>query len=987
MKNTNLNGSVFSVSFFEKLADPILNFILLLMFITIQASGFSQTTSIGETINSYAKVRSIKCASKGELTVANIGDFKVGQKVLLIQAKGASIDESNTEKFGEILELNGAGLYEINQIKEIDGRTIILEKSINGNFNPSGALQLVSIPEYFVANITSTLTAPQWDGETGGVIIFFAEHVILNADIDASGLGMRGAERPEIGVAAKFASFYAPKGSGAAGIKGEGIADPISKKENGKGALANGGGGGNSFNAGGGGGANIGAGGIGGVAPKQPLTTRGLGGRSLEKAYDNKRIFFGGGGGSGHQNNAQGGRGGFGGGMVIIKTKSLSGNKHKISANGIPGEDAEDNDGAGGGGAAGTILIEATGMNGPLTIEAIGGQGGDNPADHGTGGGGGGGLIFTNATFPKSIEMNTMAGPSGSFRGDVKEATNGQIGKITTGLYLNFAKNHNVEICNNGLDDDCDGDIDCFDSECANAISCRDFDKDGIADKDDLDDDNDGIPDSLEGTDCFEASLNFELYDYVIDPNSTLKKMFLDPSQLGVVDEFVKDNSAGILKDNPQEYTIDYSGFLNIEQAADYTFYMTADAGSQLKINGYEVLIQKNADNCGQCQGAVFLEKGYAKIELLNQVRKANACLRLEYEHKEMERQEIPFSKFSGQLCDPDHDGLQSSLDIDSDGDGIPDNVEAQALNEYKAPTGADIDNDGLLDVYDPDCSPCEANGTSLFPVNTDEIDQPDYLDLDSDNDGTTDSIEAWDENKDGKADANPLHQDNDKDGLDDGYDKDYARRSEFDSSNEIRFSNFPNKNRKGEPNWRDASIAKSVEVLFFNAIPNDDQVVLEWINDTELNSDYFLIEKSLDNHTWENFAVEKAQASTYSLSYYTLIDEDPFPGINHYRLTQFDLDGRSTKSVKALASVSKTADYVIYPNPARDFIKIRGIEEANGNAKTEIHLYDIRGKQIPIEIDHSGSEVSITFSNSIQSGNYLLRVNEQSFIVQIFPF
>ena len=51
------------------------------------------------------------------------------------------------------------------------------------------------------------------------------------------------------------------------------------------------------------------------------------------------------------------------------------------------------------------------------------------------------------------------------------------------------------EICNNGIDDDGDGDIDCVDGDCPS------FDVDGdlICDYTDLDNDNDGIPDSEEG--------------------------------------------------------------------------------------------------------------------------------------------------------------------------------------------------------------------------------------------------------------------------------------------------------------------------------------------------------------------------------------------------------------------------------------------------------------------------------------------------------
>ncbi|OEK06498.1 LamG-like jellyroll fold domain-containing protein [Roseivirga misakiensis] len=85
-------------------------------------------------------------------------------------------------------------------------------------------------------------------------------------------------------------------------------------------------------------------------------------------------------------------------------------------------------------------------------------------------------------------------------------------------------------------------------------------------------------------------------------------------------------------------------------------------------------------------------------------------------------------------VCDPDGDGISSQLDLDSDNDGIPDNIEAQTTLGYVAPgVFADANFDGVNDVY--------AGG---LPVeNTDGTDEPDYLDLDSDNDGIFDIAES----------------------------------------------------------------------------------------------------------------------------------------------------------------------------------------------------------------------------------------------------
>tara|TARA_B100000787_G_scaffold168729_1_gene158115 strand:+ start:1775 stop:4975 length:3201 start_codon:yes stop_codon:yes gene_type:complete len=96
---------------------------------------------------------------------------------------------------------------------------------------------------------------------------------------------------------------------------------------------------------------------------------------------------------------------------------------------------------------------------------------------------------------------------------------------------------------------------------------------------------------------------------------------------------------------------------------------------------------------------------------------------------------------------DTDGDNIPNHLDLDSDNDGIPDNVEAQSTLGYIAPnadTAATYaTNNGLNSAY---------TGTGgLTPENTDGLDNPDYLDLDTDNDGTFDI----DESGDGLTDAN----------------------------------------------------------------------------------------------------------------------------------------------------------------------------------------------------------------------------------------
>ncbi|MDO6490725.1 hypothetical protein, partial [Cellulophaga sp. 2_MG-2023] len=148
---------------------------------------------------------------------------------------------------------------------------------------------------------------------------------------------------------------------------------------------------------------------------------------------------------------------------------------------------------------------------------------------------------------------------------------------------------------------------------------------------------------------------------------------------------------------------------------------------------------------------------------------------------------------------DTDNDGLDDRIDLDSENDGIPDVIEAGGSdpdNDGKIGTGAitDADGDGLSDLVDPNDNTTgtldDGPGTPLPIDNFDGDSVPNHLDIDSDNDGITDTTEA------GGLDVNG-------DGVVDGFD-DTTTTDGWDDATAASPLPIPNSDTTGGPDYLD---------------------------------------------------------------------------------------------------------------------------------------------------------------------------------------
>ncbi|MDA3911975.1 MAG: T9SS type A sorting domain-containing protein [Bacteroidales bacterium] len=384
--------------------------------ITIVLAILISSLSFGQMqVNAYAKVNTISGVSLScsHLDEAN-DSFDLGDVIMVYQVQDDVLggNANNNSSFGDVADIRSAGLVEFAEIASItktgSNMTIELTELLDESFSITSnkSIQVVSFPTFTDYTTTDDIIAKAWDGHIGGVVAFHvAGRLTLLHNISADAAGFQGGQpSKDSGNSCDEGTFITSNSN--YGAKGESIyRTNNSNLGNGKGKIANGGGGGNVHNGGGAGGSNFTAGGNGGSGWLCTIGSGGIPGLNLSTYIlaNENRMVFGGGAGGGQQNNSSATRGGNGGGLVFIKANEIyvSSNAPVISSNGEDGPDTynEGQDGAGGGGAGGSVALIVDNYvfdnAGTLSVQANGGNGGNviHVDEHGSGGGGGAGAI------------------------------------------------------------------------------------------------------------------------------------------------------------------------------------------------------------------------------------------------------------------------------------------------------------------------------------------------------------------------------------------------------------------------------------------------------------------------------------------------------------------------------------------------------------------------------------------------------------------
>ncbi|MDW8332019.1 MAG: T9SS type A sorting domain-containing protein, partial [Cyclobacteriaceae bacterium] len=186
---------------------------------------------------------------------------------------------------------------------------------------------------------------------------------------------------------------------------------------------------------------------------------------------------------------------------------------------------------------------------------------------------------------------------------------------------------------------------------------------------------------------------------------------------------------------------------------------------------------------------------------------------------------------------------------------------------------------------------------------------------------------------------------------------------------------------------WAIADISSPlpVELKSFELVTHADFVEVKWTTASELNNDYFTVERKFeDGEQFEPLASIPGAGTTNTERTYRYEDYSISPGTWYYRIKQTDFDGSYSYSAVKSVKVSGKGLWQVYPNPSDgEVLNIRfTVTDLNKNAV--VSIIDTQGKSVHLErVVIRGLDVPVRPAQKLPAGVYLVIIRTSDDVVQ----
>jgi hypothetical protein len=137
------------------------------------------------------------------------------------------------------------------------------------------------------------------------------------------------------------------------------------------------------------------------------------------------------------------------------------------------------------------------------------------------------------------------------------------------------------------------------------------------------------------------------------------------------------------------------------------------------------------------------------------------------------------------------------------------------------------------------------------------------------------------------------------------------------------------------------------IELIEFSASCSNGKIEVKWTTASEVNNDYFTLERSMDARTWKALVNIPGAGNSNSIQYYQYTDAPSLADTTYYRLVQTDYNGQSETFDPVSATCGNIVEPQIeyFPNPFRTEVFIR-TENLHFN-KAKVLVWDMFGNMV----------------------------------------
>lgn len=169
------------------------------------------------------------------------------------------------------------------------------------------------------------------------------------------------------------------------------------------------------------------------------------------------------------------------------------------------------------------------------------------------------------------------------------------------------------------------------------------------------------------------------------------------------------------------------------------------------------------------------------------------------------------------------------------------------------------------------------------------------------------------------------------------------------------------------------------MDLVKFNAENINTGIKLSWLTSQEVNNDFYNIQRLIEGEGFKSIGEVKGSGTSFKQNQYVFLDNNPYNGINIYRLKQIDLDGSFNYSdvVSAKYYDNDTPKLIITPTLATNDIVC---ELYNINYEGRIVIVNSLGRVIKQELAAKNvNKISVDISD-LERGQYFLSYISREF-------